>query len=131
MIVPQGAVNAVRLVEDPDKWPARGHRRHAEGAVAAPRVTMAPWHFRVSKAPSAVTLAISWSGGIWSGSSGSMDASPTSLVVNSAIRISIFSSIPMCIDPHMRLAATLTAIIQGDKQNRIDDLLPWSYAANL
>jgi hypothetical protein len=37
-------------------------------------------------------------GGIWSSSSGSMGASPTSLVVNSAARISSdFSSIPMWI----------------------------------
>jgi len=32
--------------------------------AAAPRAAMASWHLRVSKAPSAVTLAICWSGGI-------------------------------------------------------------------
>ena len=48
--------------------------------------------------PSAVTLAISCPGGIWSSRSGSMGASPTSLVVNSAALISNdFSSIPMWI----------------------------------
>ena len=40
--------------------------------AAAPRAAMASWHLRVSKAPSAVTLAICCSGGIWSSSSGSI-----------------------------------------------------------
>jgi transposase len=33
------------------------------------------------------------------------------------------------VDPQAYLARTLTAIVQGHKQNRIDDLLPWNYAA--
>lgn len=32
------------------------------------------------------------------------------------------------IDPHARLTATLQAIVNGHKQSRIDDLLPWNYA---
>ena len=57
---------------------------------------MALWHLLVSNAPSAVTLPICRAGGIWSRSSGSMGASLTSLVVNSAARNSnVFSSIPM------------------------------------
>ncbi|MFJ1293565.1 transposase domain-containing protein, partial [Paracoccus yeei] len=32
------------------------------------------------------------------------------------------------VDPHAWLSATLTAIVQGHKQRRIDDLLPWNYA---
>src|SRR6056297_395717 len=48
-------------------------------------------HLRLDAA-SAVTLAISGSGGVWSSSSGGMGASPMSLVVNSAARISsVFS----------------------------------------
>ena len=71
--------------------------------AAAPRAAMASWHLRVSKAPSAVTMPISCSGGIWSSSSGSMGASPISLVVNSAARISKdFSSTPMWILRHTR-----------------------------
>jgi transposase len=35
------------------------------------------------------------------------------------------------IDPHAWLAATLTSIVQGHKQNQIDDLFPWNYAANV
>ena len=31
------------------------------------------------------------------------------------------------IDPHAWIAATLTAIAQGHKRSRINDLLPWSY----
>ncbi len=66
--------------------------------AAAPRAAMASWHLRVSKAPSAVTVAISCPGGIWSRSSGSMGASPISPVVNSAARISrVCSSIPIWI----------------------------------
>ncbi|AMJ49561.1 hypothetical protein APX01_18625 [Cereibacter sphaeroides] len=66
--------------------------------AAAPREAMALWHLRVSKAPSAGTVAMSWSGGIWSSSSGSIGASPTSLMVSWAARISSdFSSIPMWI----------------------------------
>lgn len=71
----------------------------AGGMIAAtPRAAMASWHLRVSKAPSAVTLSLSWPGGIWSGSSGNMGASPTSLEVNSAARIARdFLSISMWI----------------------------------
>jgi hypothetical protein len=32
------------------------------------------------------------------------------------------------LDPQAYLAQTLTAIVQGHKQNRIDELLPWNYA---
>ncbi|MGS5047549.1 MULTISPECIES: IS66 family transposase [unclassified Mameliella] len=32
------------------------------------------------------------------------------------------------IDPHAWLTATLQAIVNGHKQSRIDDLLPWNYA---
>lgn len=32
------------------------------------------------------------------------------------------------IDPHAWLTATLTAIVKGHKQGKIDDLLPWNYA---
>jgi len=32
------------------------------------------------------------------------------------------------VNPHTWLAATLTAIVQGHKQSKIDDLLPWNYA---
>jgi hypothetical protein len=57
---------------------------------------MAWWHLRVWKAPSAGTLAISRSGGIRSSSSGNMGASPTSLVVKPAARISrACASIPI------------------------------------
>ena len=35
------------------------------------------------------------------------------------------------IEPHAYLTATLRAIINGHKQSQIDDLLPWSYAANV
>ncbi len=50
-----------------------------------------------------MTLAISCSGGIWSSRSGSIGASPISLVVNPAARISKdFSSIPMWILRHTR-----------------------------
>ncbi len=56
--------------------------------AAAPRPAMASWHLRVSKAPSAVTVAISCFGGVWSSSWGTIGAPPTSLVVNSAARIS-------------------------------------------
>ena len=51
---------------------------------------------RIDVPPSAVTLAICCSGGIWPRSSGSMGASPTSLVASSAARISsVFSWVPM------------------------------------
>lgn len=33
------------------------------------------------------------------------------------------------VDPLAYLTATLTAIVNGHKQNRIDDLLPWNHAA--
>ena len=87
--------------------------RSAAPRSAAPRSAMASWHLRVSQAPSAVTLAISWSGAIWSiwssssgssgslgssgssGSSGSMGASPTSLrVISTARTASVSASIP-------------------------------------
>lgn len=35
------------------------------------------------------------------------------------------------IDPHAWLAATLTAIVSGHKQSKIDELLPWNYAAKV
>ena len=35
------------------------------------------------------------------------------------------------VDPHAWLSATLTAIVQGHKQTRIDDLLPWNYAVTV
>jgi hypothetical protein len=33
------------------------------------------------------------------------------------------------VDPQAYLTATLTAIVNGHRQNRIDELLPWQYAA--
>lgn len=33
------------------------------------------------------------------------------------------------IDPQAYLARTLTAIVHGHKQSRIEELLPWNYAA--
>lgn len=33
------------------------------------------------------------------------------------------------VDPQTYLTATLTAIVNGHRQNRIDELLPWKYAA--
>lgn len=67
------------------------------GRIAAPpRAAMAPGHLRVSKAPSAVTDAISCSCGIWSSGSGRNGASPTSLMMNAADWISKdYSSNPM------------------------------------
>jgi transposase len=35
------------------------------------------------------------------------------------------------VNPHAWLAATLTAIVQGHKQTKIDDLLPWNYAVTV
>ena len=35
------------------------------------------------------------------------------------------------INPHAWLARTLTAIVSGHKQRKINDLLPWNYAAKL
>ena len=35
------------------------------------------------------------------------------------------------IEPHAYLTATLTAIVNGHKQNQIDDLLPWNCAAKV
>jgi transposase len=35
------------------------------------------------------------------------------------------------IEPHSYLTKTLTAIVGGHKQSRIDDLLPWNYAATV
>lgn len=32
------------------------------------------------------------------------------------------------VDPQMYLTATLTAIVNGHKQSRIDELLPWTYS---
>jgi transposase len=32
------------------------------------------------------------------------------------------------VDPHAWLSATLSAIVRGHKQSRIDDLLPWNCA---
>ncbi|WP_417811835.1 IS66 family transposase [Thalassospira alkalitolerans] len=34
------------------------------------------------------------------------------------------------VDPHTWLTATLQAIVNGHKQSRIDELMPWSYAAS-
>jgi len=34
------------------------------------------------------------------------------------------------IEPHAYLTATLSAIVNGHKQNRIDERLPWNYAPN-
>jgi hypothetical protein len=34
------------------------------------------------------------------------------------------------IEPHAYLTATLTAIVSGHKQSRIDELLPWNHATN-
>ncbi|WP_409527288.1 transposase domain-containing protein [Rhizobium lentis] len=33
------------------------------------------------------------------------------------------------VDPFAYLTATLTVIVNGHKQSRIDELLPWKYAA--
>jgi transposase len=35
------------------------------------------------------------------------------------------------VDPQAYLTSTLTAIVNGHKQSRIDELLPWSFAVNL
>ena len=35
------------------------------------------------------------------------------------------------VDPHAWLTATLTAIVHGHKQSRINDLLPWNYAVKV
>lgn len=35
------------------------------------------------------------------------------------------------VDPHAWLTTTLTAIVNGHKQSRIQDLLPWNYAATV
>ena len=35
------------------------------------------------------------------------------------------------INPYARLADTLTAIVRGHKQSKIDDLLPWNYTAKV
>jgi len=35
------------------------------------------------------------------------------------------------VDPYAWLAATLHAIVADHKQNRINDLLPWNYAADV
>ena len=35
------------------------------------------------------------------------------------------------IEPHAYLTATLQAIVNGHKQSRINDLLPWNYAAKV
>ncbi len=32
------------------------------------------------------------------------------------------------VDPHAWLSGTLTAIVNGQKQSRIDNLMPWNYA---
>jgi transposase len=48
---------------------------------------------------------------------------------NWAIIASIIETCKMnAIDPHAWLTGTLTAIVRGHKQARIDDLLPWNYA---
>jgi len=35
------------------------------------------------------------------------------------------------IEPHAYLTATLSAIVNGQKQSQIDDLLPWNYVATV
>ena len=35
------------------------------------------------------------------------------------------------VDPHAWLSATLTDIVQGNKQSQIDHLLPWNYAVTV
>ena len=35
------------------------------------------------------------------------------------------------VDPHAYLADTLSAIVSGHKQSRIDELMPWNYAADV
>lgn len=35
------------------------------------------------------------------------------------------------INPHDYLTVTLSAIVNGHKQSRIDDLLPWNHAATV
>ena len=35
------------------------------------------------------------------------------------------------IEPHAYLTAMLSAIVNGHKQNQIDDLLPWNYASGV
>lgn len=35
------------------------------------------------------------------------------------------------VDPHAYLSATLTAIVNGHKQSRIDELLPWNYQTDV
>jgi len=35
------------------------------------------------------------------------------------------------VDPQAYLTATLTAIVNGHKQSRIDELLPWNYSATV
>ena len=51
---------------------------------------------------------------------------------NWAVIASLIETCKMnAIDPHAWLASSLTAIVSGHKQNRIDDLLPWNYAAKV
>ncbi len=59
----------------------------------APRCATASWHWRVSQAPSAVTVPISTSAGIWLSRSGSMDASPTLLPSTGSFGPSTYTSI--------------------------------------
>ena len=69
-----------------------------EMPACALRATMASWHLRVSYAPSAVTLMISSSGGVWLNKSGNIGASPMLLFIASIVWISsVCSSTPICV----------------------------------
>ncbi|MBD9529866.1 transposase domain-containing protein, partial [Paracoccus sp. PAR01] len=35
------------------------------------------------------------------------------------------------VNPHAWLTATLTAIVKGHRQSKIQDLLPWNYAVTV
>lgn len=66
--------------------------------ACASRAAIASWHLCVSYAPSAVTLPMSWSAGIWFRSYGNTGASLMLLLMTSTARTSsVSSSMPMCI----------------------------------
>ena len=47
---------------------------------------------------------------------------------NWAVIASLFQTCKMNgVDPHACRTATLTAIVKGHKQGKIDDLIPWNY----
>jgi hypothetical protein len=51
---------------------------------------------------------------------------------NAAVILSLIETSKMnSVDPHKWLSETLTAIVKGHKQNQIDELLPWKYAAKV